>query len=270
MNVIEQFIASKDGREEDCEDGVVVTRDFAAVIDGATDKTGDQFDGATGGRAAMLACAGAVQALDPAAGSADAVASLSLAVASMLPPGLPPARRPSAVVTIYSALRHEIWQVGDVGFWHADLSDHVDARKKIDRYCSRLRSAVLRAELAAGADPGRLAQDDPGRAAIASLLEHQWVFCNNAGAQEWAYGAINGEPVPPGLVGIHQVPAGSTSVVLASDGYPRILPTLAASEQALAELLAADPLCIGPLCGTKGVRPGNVSFDDRAYVRLSP
>ena len=60
------------------------------------------------------------------------------------------------------------------------------------------------------------------------------------------------------------------SVVLASDGYPRILPTLAASEEALAGLLAADPLCIGPLCGTKGVRPGNVSFDDRAYVRLSP
>jgi len=39
------------------------------------------------------------------------------------------------------------------------------------------------------------------------------------------------------------------------------------SEELLARLLAEDPLCIGPLKGTKGVALGNVSFDDRAYLR---
>jgi hypothetical protein len=57
-------------------------------------------------------------------------------------------------------------------------------------------------------------------------------------------------------------------LVLASDGYPEILPTLAETEARLAELLAEDPSCVGVLRGTKGVMAGQISFDDRAYLRL--
>lgn len=268
MQVTESFIAAKTGRDRDCEDGIVVTDSLAAVIDGATDKTGHRFQGLTSGRYAMLACADALHSLDGRADALGSVAHLSMVLAERLPPGLPPGERPEAAVTIYSRPRQEVWQVGDVGFWYPGArAGGIRPRKTVDRYAANLRAAILHACLADGADPARLAETDPGRAAISSLLASQAIFRNSPGAGPWAYGAIDGRPVPPELVVIHPVP-GATELVIASDGYPAILPTLVASEEHLASLIAEDPLCIGPLRGTKGVAPGNSSFDDRTYVRL--
>ena len=57
-------------------------------------------------------------------------------------------------------------------------------------------------------------------------------------------------------------------VVLASDGYPFLKPTLAASEAALAEQIANDPQNIHFFIATKGIVEGNKSFDDRTYIRF--
>jgi hypothetical protein len=62
---------------------------------------------------------------------------------------------------------------------------------------------------------------------------------------------------------------GVHEIVIASDGYPELLMTLAASEESLRVDLLADPLRIGIHRGTKGVGLGEVSFDDRVFVRLS-
>lgn len=59
------------------------------------------------------------------------------------------------------------------------------------------------------------------------------------------------------------------SAVLASDGYPTLLPTLRDTEKALAKQLADDPQNIRSFVATKGLVEGNKSFDDRAYVRLT-
>jgi glycerophosphoryl diester phosphodiesterase len=69
-------------------------------------------------------------------------------------------------------------------------------------------------------------------------------------------------------VTVHRLPDHESQLVIASDGYPRILPTLKACEESLACLLARDPMCVGPLRGTKGITPGHSSYDDRAYLRL--
>ncbi len=269
MKVVEERLTPKTGNGVDCEDGIVVTGDFAAVIDGATDKTGRQFLGLRGGRFALLACADAVRSLQPAADAIATLAHLSATLAG-LPDGLGPSERPSAVLTVYSQARHELWQIGDVGFWHPGLDEGgIWRRKTVDRYATDIRVAVLRAELANGADPTVLARNDPGREAIIGFLRHQGIFCNNLNAGEWAYAGIDGSMVPPDLVTIHHIPLSVTELVLASDGYPCIFPTLQASEQNLIQLLANDPLCIGPLRGTKAVAPGNISFDDRAYLRLA-
>jgi hypothetical protein len=269
MKVVERFIAAKSGRSEDCEDGIVVTSWLAAVIDGATDKTGDRYEGMTGGQLALTACSEALQSLDSPVSPDEAMDSMSEALAKRLPSGLSPGERPAAAVSIYSAAHREVWQLGDVGFWYGGLDEsRIRPQKIVDRYASELRAAFLRAELASGADPAWLAQHDPGRAAITGILAYAGVFCNNPGAGDWAYGGINGWPVPPGLVKIYQVPSRITELVLASDGYPRILSSLRESEDLLARLLTEDPLCIGQLRGTKGVTPGNESFDDRSYLRL--
>lgn len=57
-------------------------------------------------------------------------------------------------------------------------------------------------------------------------------------------------------------------IVLASDGYPFLKPTLAESEAALEHLIARDPQCIHDFIATKGLEEGNKSFDDRTYIRF--
>jgi glycerophosphoryl diester phosphodiesterase len=56
--------------------------------------------------------------------------------------------------------------------------------------------------------------------------------------------------------------------VLASDGYPYLKDTLIASEQALQELLQNDPMLFRDYKTTKSVQEGNLSFDDRAYLKI--
>jgi glycerophosphoryl diester phosphodiesterase len=57
-------------------------------------------------------------------------------------------------------------------------------------------------------------------------------------------------------------------VVLASDGYPVLGDDLAATEKILNDCLMADPLMIDRYPQIKGLMKGQVSFDDRAYVRF--
>ena len=62
----------------------------------------------------------------------------------------------------------------------------------------------------------------------------------------------------------------SFEIVLASDGYPFLKPTLAESEEALANQIANDPQNISCFIATKGLVEGNKSFDDRTYIRFLP
>jgi hypothetical protein len=269
VEIMERFLAAKTGRPEECEDGIVVARGFAGVIDGGTDKTGRRYEGMTGGRYAMVACSEALSSLDPKADHVTAAEHLTTTLAERLPGGLTPRERPEAVATVYSRVRREVWQIGDVGFWYSGIpEERASTRKIIDRYAADIRAAVMRVELEAGNDIGTLSRDDPGRQAIASVLRSQASFRNNLAAREFAYAAVDGSSIPASLITVHKLAENVTQLVIASDGYPRILPTLESSEEMLARLLIADPLCIDELRGTKGVGPGNKSFDDRAYLRL--
>ncbi|GAA2064887.1 hypothetical protein GCM10009839_90550 [Catenulispora yoronensis] len=243
-----------------------MTEAFAAVVDGATDKSGRRYDGLTGGRLAMLVLCDAVAELRAEVGVAEAVAALTAALADRLPEDLP-LERPSASITIYSAARRELWQVGDVGFWFPG-NTMPPANKQVDAVNVAIRTAILRAELLLGRTVAELAADDPGRAAALPLLRRQAVFANNEAAGDLAFGSLDGRPVPPALIRVIPVPAEVSEVVLASDGYPAVLPTLAESEAHLRGLLEADPLCIGPLAATKGLEPGALGYDDRAYLRM--
>jgi len=271
VKVLESFTAAKSGREDDCEDGILVTEHFAAVVDGATDKSGRRYDGLAPGRFAMLACLDAIGSLPPRADAESAIRHLTETLASRLPPGLPPGGdSPTAAAAVYSAARREIWQVGDVGFWHEGMPEGAGRPVKlVDQRAAEIRAAVLRAVLGSGADPAETARADPGRAAIKSILTGQGAFRNNPAAGEWAYAAIDGHPVDPALAVVHPVPDSAAVIILASDGYPAILPDLRSSEALLARLLAEDPLCTGALLGTKGVQPGNQSYDDRSYLRIA-
>lgn len=243
----------------------------------------------------MTACVDAIAALPADSDALSAVAAMTGVLASRVDADLPAAVRPSAAVTIYAARLRQVWQVGDVGFHHAGLPVEIgQPRKLVDRIAAQFRAAVLAAEAAAvapgappaavtgrGRDeprPGRTGpagtgprapgsgDADPGRVAARALISRQGALRNVPGP--YGYAGIDGRPVPPSMVVVHPLPPGVDELIIASDGYPEIHPTLARSEARLAELLAEDPHCVGALMGTKGRAAGQLSYDDRAYLRL--
>jgi hypothetical protein len=265
VEVVEEFVLGKRDDPSLCEDAIVVAGEYAAVVDGATDISGRSYDGKAGGRWAMEACAEVVRALPPGIDALAAVSRLTSGLASRLSPQMSPAERPSAAVTIYSAGRREVWQIGDVGFHFAGLpAGEGRPRKLVDEVAVAFRVAVLAAEEAAGRlRPGA---HDRGREAARALISRQGFLRNTVGP--YGYAAIDGRPVPRSLVVVRPIPAGAGELVIASDGYPVIAGSLAESEATLARLLVLDPWCVRELAGTKGVLDGQVSFDDRAYLRL--
>ena len=60
----------------------------------------------------------------------------------------------------------------------------------------------------------------------------------------------------------------NSQIVLASDGYPFLMNTLEKSEEKLKEVLEKDPLLIHMYKSTKGLKEGNISYDDRTYIRF--
>ena len=86
--------------------------------------------------------------------------------------------------------------------------------------------------------------------------------------QNKTYAVIDGFPVDERHVRILTLDFQPWEIVLASDGYPFLEPTLEASEAKLASQRATDPLNIGKFKATKAFVRGNNSFDDRSYIRF--
>ena len=99
------------------------------------------------------------------------------------------------------------------------------------------------------------------------MLDAQNALANRADSP-YGYGVVDGSAVPDRFVETLRLPDGACEVVLATDGYPQPLPTLAASELALEAILRDDPHMIRLHVSTKGVAPGHLSFDDRTYARV--
>lgn len=276
IQIIEQFTRSKYPEQQMCEDGLFISDDFIAVIDGVTGK-GDlkwpcpetgASPSMTSGRYAREILLTALKTLPADMDAARAISRLNQALAQA---GRSRSQillehrdeRLQAVIIIYSCLRKEVWAFGDCQCMIGPrLYTH---SKKIDSLTAQVRSVYNRAELMSGCTVEELSAHDPGRDYILPLLRRQLLFANME--SPWGYDVLDGFPIHPEHVVIHPVGPG-TQVVLASDGYPLLKESLRESEEALNELLEKDPLCIGENMGSKGLVKGNVSFDDRTYIRF--
>lgn len=261
MQIIEQHLQGKHSAET-CEDGIVTTDSYVAVIDGSTSKTPLQVcPGRSNGRTAMLAIAGYIRSARPGLSLAAFCDGLTACIRSIYETSAmdmerlrcTPEERLTASVIVYSLVRREVWMIGD-------CQCLVDGVLYTNEKPYEAQLAAERSRLAKAMNL-RIGEEDSARKAILpALLEAMK-------GQNRDYAVVDGFPIPMDKVKVIPVGEGS-EIVLASDGYPFLKPTLKESEEALARQLQADPLCIRTFKATKGVRPGNQSFDDRAYIRL--
>lgn len=261
VRIIEQFTAAKSGVDAQNEDRIFVTDSFAVVADGATSLRPARRVPSPGSLVADVICR-QIQDIEPDWDAARSIASLSNAVKAAAGQG----RQLAASVVIYSRARREIWSVGDCRYLAGN--SRFEPAYALESLLKQLRAFVIAAELAAGNSVDSLRSGDKGREAIKPFLRRQKSFANAEYPSPWAYGVINGRHVPPRFIHVFDVPACVDEIVLASDGYPSIEPTLARSEEALSRLVSQDPLCYRLHMATKGVPPGATAFDDRAYLRL--
>lgn len=255
MHIEESFICGKHTMT-DCEDGFVCTPHFAAVIDGSTSKTPKSLDpNMKNGRFAMLLVSDCIRHMAADATLEDFCQSVTSRIAEEYAKrdisermAAHPEERLTASAIVYSEHRKEVWMVGD-------CQTIVDGVFYENPKPYEQETAMQRADMIKG---GMLPAD------ARHAIEPQIIKAMLEG-QNRLYAVIDGTPIyMPGtrIVCVH------SSAVLASDGYPTLLPTLRDTEKALAKQLADDPQNIRSFVATKDLVEGNKSFDDRAYVRL--
>ena len=264
MKIIESSIIGKKSPEA-CEDGMVVTDDFIAVIDGSTSKTPKHLNpDMKNGRYAMMLISEYIREELKADASVDDFCQgvtayiynkvyEKLGVEERLKEH--PEKRLTASAILYSRTRNEVWMVGD-------CQAIIDGKLYENGKPYELEIARKRVELIEqGLSPAE------ARKQIEPLLIEAMLS-----GQNQTYTVIDGFPIyreGVKVVALKTKPVSSPNeVVLASDGYPFLKPTLAESEAALLHLIAHDPQCIHDFIATKGLVAGNKSFDDRTYIRF--
>jgi serine/threonine protein phosphatase PrpC len=272
-SLIEQLLLSKYDQDETCEDAIYLGPDFIAVIDGATSKTERRWDGKAGGRVAAEIILQAFDLIPADATARQTVDILTAAIQALYKQyeitevvQFEGVQRATASFVAVSFERKEVWFVGDCQCLLNQ--ERILHTKAIDDITANARSIFLEAEIAKGKTIEELSQNDTGREFILPLLERQMLFQNNPQAGEYWFPVIDGFDVSDEGIHVLSLLPDIETIVLASDGYPYLKDSLEASEQALQEVLRDDPLLFRKYKSTKGLQAGNVSFDDRAYVKI--
>ena len=167
MEIVEQQIVGKDPRKG-CEDGLVVTPDFVAVIDGSTSKSRYRHSWwRSNGRHAMKIVARYISHMPATITSEQFLTGVSAAVRrhykkSMLPRlQAHPEDRLTCSVVVYSRLSREVWMVGDCQcLLNGDLYDNP---KPYEAELAAKRAAEVRRLLAEGTTPNDLLRNRPFR-----------------------------------------------------------------------------------------------------------
>jgi hypothetical protein len=271
--VEEQFIQSKTGNPDDCEDAFHINEHFVAVIDGATSKTARRWNRETCGRTAVKIIR---QALDKMPGDYTARQAADLMTSlvhtcytdynALAEIQRDPNQRITASCAAVSLSRQEVWLIGDCHFL---LGSHYIANpKRIDQMLSEIRALVIELEIQKGVTLEQLKEYDRGRAFILPLLQGHTLFQNNITAPEYWFPAVDGFTISDAGIIITSIPDRVTTIVLATDGYPVLQDTLKDTERILQEILQNDPLVFRQYKSTKGMLKGYVSFDDRTFVKI--
>ena len=288
MKIIESSIIGKKSPEA-CEDGMVVTDDFIAVIDGSTSKTPKHLNpDMKNGRYAMMLISEYIREELKADASVDEFCQgvtayiynkvyEKLGVEERLKEH--PEERLTASAILYSRTRNEVWMVGDcqaiiAGKLYENGKPYEEkiARKRVELIAQGLSPAEARKQIEPLLIEAMLSGQNQTYTVIDGFPIYREgvkvVSVSDSSSVQDSVPASDSVPCSDSASASGTISVSSSEIVLASDGYPFLEPTLAASEAALAEQIANDPQNIRSFIATKGVVEGNKSFDDRTYIRF--
>lgn len=276
MKIIESCIIGKKSPEA-CEDGMVVTDDFIAVIDGSTSKTPKHLNpDMKNGRYAMMLISEYIREELKADASVDDFCQgvtayiynkvyEKLGVEERLKKH--PEERLTASAILYSRTRNEVWMVGDCQaiiagklYENGKPYEQEIARKRVELIEQGLSPAEARKQI----EPLLIKAMLSGQNQTYTVIDGFPIYREGVKVVS----VQDSVPVSDSVSASGTISVSSSEIVLASDGYPFLKPTLAASEVALAEQIANDPQNIHSFIATKGIVEGNKSFDDRTYIRF--
>lgn len=288
MKIIESCIIGKKSQEA-CEDGMVVTDDFIAVIDGSTSKTPKHLnpDMKNGRYAMMLISEYIREELKVDASVDDFCQGVTAYIYNKVYEKLGveerlkehPEERLTASAILYSRTRNEVWMVGDCQaiidgklYENGKPYEQEIARKRVELIEQGLSPAEARKQI----EPLLIEAMLSGQNQIYTVIDGfpiyregvKVVSVSDSSSVQDSVPASDSVPCSDSASASDTIPSSSSEIVLASDGYPFLKPTLAASEAALAEQIANDPQNIRSFIATKGIVEGNKSFDDRTYIRF--
>lgn len=263
MIILEQNLVPKNPKKKS-EDGIVVTKDFIAVIDGSTSKTDKRYSYfKSNGRYAMQLIEKFIRKAPKNISCHDFCIGVAKQInkhykESDIPRLIEhPEERLTASAVIYSRLNREIWMIGDCQCMVGGT--YYDNPKPYEQELAERRAQLINE----GTEPKEhyLVNDTARQQIIPRMLE-------TMKQQNITYSVIDGFRIPEQYVRIITLDFQPWEIVLASDGYPFLCPTLQESEEKLAWQREHDPLNIGEFKATKAFAEGNNSFDDRSYIRF--
>ena len=288
MKIIESSIIGKKSPEA-CEDGMVVTDDFIAVIDGSTSKTPKHLnpDMKNGRYAMMLISEYIWEELKADASVDDFCQGVTAYIYNKVYEKLGveerlkehPEERLTASAVLYSRTRNEVWMVGDCQaiidgklYENGKPYEQEIARKRVELIEQGLSPAEARKQIEPLLIKAMLSGQNQTYTVIDGFPIYREgvkvVSVSASSSVQDSVPASDSVPCSDSASASDTIPSSSSEIVLASDGYPFLKPTLAASEAALAEQIANDPQNIRSFIATKGIVEGNKSFDDRTYIRF--
>ena len=288
MKIIESSIIGKKSPEA-CEDGMVITDDFIAVIDGSTSKTPKHLNpDMKNGRYAMMLISEYIREELKADASVDDFCQgvtayiynkvyEKLGVEERLKEH--PEERLTASAILYSRTRNEVWMVGDCQaiidgklYENGKPYEQEIARKRVELIEQGLSPAEARKQIEPLLIEAMLSGQNQTYTVIDGFPIYREgvkvVSVSDSSSVQDPVPASDSVPCSDSASASGTISVSSSEIVLASDGYPFLEPTLAASEAALAEQIANDPQNIHSFIATKGIVEGNKSFDDRTYIRF--
>lgn len=274
MKVIEKFIKGKFDKEELCEDGISVTEDFIAVIDGVSSQSQFKYNNKKLGKIICDILLEAIPKLDKDFDCYQSIDFLNDYILKFYKEhGIferisdDAANQPSASVIIYSKYYNQIWLIGDCLALYGNTI--LENRLEVDELYTKIRTMTIEYLLATGYTEEQLLEEDIARNFVQNLTKRQPYIRNKIYNSEYDYAVIDGFNKPDErLIKCIDLPKGIKEIVFISDGYRKPFDTLKKTEEYLKYIKEVDPLCYKDFAYIRGFYKNQESYDDRAYVRF--